>query len=197
MPRRLATRAAAALAAVAAAGALAACGTSSAHGNGYQFTYATKLDTVIPAAKRQLAEPVSGQSLTGRGTIGIGSYRGHVVVMNFFASWCPPCRAETPQFVDAYHALHSKGVTFLGVDTTDLRSQGQAFVSLHHVPYPVIYDQQGQVQLKLGNIPGKLPFTVLLDQRGRVAAVYLGTVTQKDLQTAIDKLHGASAGHVG
>lgn len=193
--RRKLSRVAAVLAAAAAL-ALSACSGSGGTGT-YQFHSSQPLGTVVPAAQRKPAPDVSGHLLDGSGSIGPQRFRGHVVVMNFWASWCGPCRSETPQLVSAYHDMHAKGVDFLGIDTKDTRAGGKAFVALQKVPYPVVYDQQGQVQLELGNIPGRLPFTVLLDQQGKVAAVYLTTVTEKDLQHAIAKLHPESSGHVG
>jgi thiol-disulfide isomerase/thioredoxin len=193
--RRIVPRVAAVLAAAAAL-ALSAC-TSSGTGSTYQFSSATALGTVIPVADRKPAPAVSGQLLDASGSVNIHRFRGAITVLNFWASWCAPCKSETPQLVAAYRDMHPHGVAFLGVDTKDLRMQAKAFVALDKVPYPIVYDQQGQVQLQLGNIPGRLPFTVLLDERGRVAAVYLSPLTEKDLQTAIGKLRAESPGHVG
>lgn len=186
----------AAVLAAAVALALSAC-SGSGGGSSYQFSSAQPLGTLIPAAQRKPAPDVTGHLLDGSGTTGPQHFHGHVVVMNFWASWCGPCRSETPQLVSAYHDMHAKGVDFLGIDTKDTHAGAKAFVGLEKVPYPIVYDQQGQVQLELGNIPGRLPFTVLLDQQGRVAAVYLTTLTEKDLQQVIAKLRAEPAGHVG
>lgn len=161
----------------------------------FRFANATKLDTVIPTADRKPAEALNGQLLNGTGKFRLAQYRGHVVVMNFWASWCGPCRAEMPQLEALYEQLHPQGVQFIGIDTKDSRSGAEAFVAQQHVRYPIVYDQEGQIQLRLGNIPGSLPFTVLIDPRGRVAAVYLSQLTSKDLIGPVRTLRASQGGH--
>jgi thiol-disulfide isomerase/thioredoxin len=191
-------RVAASVLALGAAAVFALSGCSSGgQGTTFQFKNATALDTVIPAAQRKPAEPLSGQLLDGSGRFRLSQYRGKVVVLNFWASWCGPCRAEMPQFAQLYRQLQGKGVQFVGIDTKDSRSGARAFVAETHVSYPIVYDQEGQIQLRLGNIPGSLPFTVLIDPRGRVAAVYLSQLTAKDLLTPLGKLGAPGTGHVG
>jgi len=181
--------------ALCAAAAVALSGCSSGASRTFQFGNPTKLDTVIPVADRKPAEPLSGQLLDGNGRFRLMQYRGHVVVLNFWASWCPPCRAEIPQLEALYQQLHPSGVEFVGIDTKDSRSGAKAFVAQAHVRYPIVYDQEGQLQLRLGNIPGSLPFTVLIDPQGRVAAVYLDQLTSNDLIGPIRKLRATQGGH--
>ena len=183
-----------------AAAAVALSGCSSGGGSGagtFQFKNATPLDTLISASARRPAAPISGQLLDGAGHFQLSQYRGKIVVLNFWASWCPPCRIETPQFAQLYRKVRSHDVQFVGIDTKDSRPNGRALVAQDHVTYPIVFDQEGQIQLRLGNIPGSLPFTVLVDQRGRVAAVYLEQLTAKDLVTPLAKLHRETGGHAG
>ena len=178
--------------------ALSGCSSGDAGGAGtFQFKNATPLDTLIAASARRPAAPISGQLLSGAGRFQVSKYRGEVVVLNFWASWCPPCRVETPQLAELYRRVRSSGVQFVGVDTKDSRPNARALVAQDHVTYPIVFDQEGQIQLRLGNIPGSLPFTVLVDRRGRVAAVYRSQLTAKDLLKPITKLRtetGADAG---
>jgi thiol-disulfide isomerase/thioredoxin len=201
--RRIGARPKAALALRAAAAAvltalpvLTGCSSGGGPAQTYRFTNSTKLDSVIAAADRKPAEPVTGQLLDGSGRFDLTRYRGDVVVLNFWASWCGPCRAEMPQLAALYRRLHPSGVQFVGVDTKDSRAGARAFIAQQHVPYPIVYDQEGQIQLRLGNIPGSLPFTVLIDPRGRVAAVYLSPLTAKDLLGPVRTLRAPHGGHV-
>ena len=178
--------------------ALSGCSSGNANGAGtFQFKNATPLDTVIAASARRPAAPISGQLLDGTGHFQLSQYRGKVVVLNFWASWCPPCRVETPQLAQLYRKLRPAGVQFVGVDTKDSRPNARALVAQDHVTYPIVFDQEGQIQLRLGNIPGSLPFTVLVDRRGRVAAVYLSQLTAKDLIKPIAKLRAETGGNAG
>lgn len=181
----------------AAAVALSGCSSGGTGAGTFQFKNATPLDTVIAASARRAAQPISGQLLDGTGRFDLSRYRGKVVVLNFWASWCQPCRVETPQLAQLYRQMRSTGVQFVGIDTKDSRAGARALANQDHVTYPIVFDQEGQIQLRLGNIPGSLPFTVLIDRRGRVAAVYLSQLTAKDLIKPIAKLRSETGANAG
>lgn len=178
--------------AVAAVLALAGCsGTGTA--KTYQFDGSTKIGSLIPVHDRKPAEDVSGALLSGGGTYRLAAQKGKVVLINFWASWCTPCRVESPQLDNVYRALKNKGVTIVGVDTKDFpRSKPQSFVADNQISFPVVYDEKGEIALALGNIPANgLPFSVLVDKDGRVAAVYIGRpLTPKDITPVLDTLRG-------
>ena len=115
--------------------------------------------------------------------------KGKIVVVNYWASWCTPCRTETPQFDLLYRKIKTQGVDFLGIDTKDEKGDALSFVKQNDISFPIVFDEQGETAIRMGDIPQTaLPFTVLLDRQGRVAAVYLIAQTAKDLQRAITKL---------
>jgi thiol-disulfide isomerase/thioredoxin len=155
----------------------------------YRFNGATKLGSLIPDQDRKPAGDVHANMLSGDGTYRLSADKGKVVVLNFWATWCGPCRVETPQLDALYRRVRNKGVTIVGIDTKNFpRSSAQSYVTENKISYPMAYDEQGESILALGGIPSALPFSVLVDKQGRVAAVYLGGVTPKDLTPALDKL---------
>ncbi|GHE11782.1 hypothetical protein GCM10010339_72780 [Streptomyces alanosinicus] len=139
----------------------------------------------VPAAGREAAPDLAGTDLDGR-RIRLSAYRGKVVVLNVWASWCGPCRAEAPELSRAQQHLAAKGVQVLGVDTDADRSQGRAFASDHRLAYPSLYDA-GSRQL-VRRLPAKylaraLPFTLFIDRDGRIAAQGLSSFTETDVRT--------------
>ena len=107
---------------------------------------------------------------------------GQVIVLNVWGSWCPPCRHEAPQLVEA--ATKLKGVAqFVGLNTRDLdQAQAEAFVRTSKMPYPNIYDPDGSLLLALRAVPPKaIPSTLVLDKQGRIAARVLGEVRASTL----------------
>jgi peroxiredoxin len=158
----------------------------------YQFTSATKLGQTIAPGDRKDAGDVHGDLLNG-GTYDIAADKGKVVVLNFWASWCSPCRTEMPGF-DALYRQDKANTTFVGIDTKDpSTSSAKAFVSDNNISYPIVADEPGKTALELGKIPsGSLPFTVVLDKQQRVAAVYLQTLQAADLQPVLTKLAAES-----
>ncbi len=176
----------------AAAVVLSACTGSDAvdqSANGtFTFTSGTALGKVVPPAQRKKAGSFTGELLDG-GKTSLAAAKGKIVVVNFWASWCAPCRTETPQFDLLYRKIKTKGVDFLGIDTKDVKGNAKAFVKTNDISYPIVYDEQGETALRLGNIPqAALPFTVLIDKQGKVAGVYVIRLSTIDLQRSLDTL---------
>jgi thiol-disulfide isomerase/thioredoxin len=121
--------------------------------------------------------------------LALSSYLGKVVVINFWASWCGPCVAESPQLEGVFERQKVKGVQFVGIDVKDEKQAAQAFIKDAGVTYPIIFDQPGRSALQLGavNIQG-LPVTALLDRQGRVAAVYTGGLLAPDIEPVVVQL---------
>jgi thiol-disulfide isomerase/thioredoxin len=110
--------------------------------------------------------------------LSIADHRGQVVVLNFWASWCGPCRVEQPDLNDAHDALPADEVAFLGVNIEESRqSNGIAHEREFDIPYPSMYDPGNDLAAGFGEVgPRVPPSTLFLDGEGRVAARVLGTV---------------------
>lgn len=143
----------------------------------------------FPVAQRPMLPTIRGRLLDGR-TLDLSQYRGHVVVLNLWGSWCSPCRAEAPDLVKVANATKADGVRFVGIDTRDAPAAAAAFVRRFHVPYPSFDDRDGRVLSRFsGIVPiSAVPSTVVVDQRGRVAARVVGKVDAKTLQGLIADL---------
>ena len=154
----------------------------------FDFSEATPLGQVIPAGARESAPAFGGELLDGS-EFDSQILDGDITVLNFWGSWCAPCRVETPEFQAVYTDVADSGVQFLGVDIKDQRNLAQAFVDQVGATYPSIFDPRGEVALAFRGFPANVvPTTILLDRDGRVAAVYVAVVPEDDLRTAIDQL---------
>lgn len=158
-------------------------------GNQFRYVQANDKGSVIEVAKRKQAGPVAGTLLAG-GAYRLSDDRGKVVVLNYFASWCPPCQSETPQFDSIYRQRKARGVQFIGMDVKDpSKSAAQSWIKDKAVTFPVVYDEAAKTAIQLGDVPmAALPSTVVIDKHGRVAAVYVGSVLPADLTPALDEL---------
>ena len=171
----------------------AGCSTGSdatVHGGSFTFTSpGGKFEFSYPAADRKQIGPMSGPDLTGKQTIDVAAYRGKVVVINFWGSWCPPCRAEAPGLQYSWQTYQSQPVQFIGVDVKDTASAALAFTTDKKITYPSIFDYSMRTLLSLRGLPtGSLPVTVVLDKQGRVAQIWLYPITQADLNKVLPAL---------
>jgi len=116
-------------------------------------------------------------------------WRGKVVVVNFWATWCEPCRKEIPLFVKMQEKHAAKGLQFVGIsiDQVDKTSE---FARNFKINYPTLIGTFDAVEVsqKAGNQRRGLPFTVILDRKGQIAATELGGVTQEKLDALIAPL---------
>lgn len=139
----------------------------------------------IAAGDKPAAPGFTLKRLDGPGRVSLASLRGHPVVVNFWASWCDPCKAEAGRLESAYRQWRGRGVRFLGVDANDFASDGRRFASRHGVTYTNLEDGQGSTLGRWG-VTG-FPETFFLDARGRVVAHVAGEIKAADLQTGIQK----------
>jgi cytochrome c biogenesis protein CcmG, thiol:disulfide interchange protein DsbE len=113
--------------------------------------------------------------LEGTGKVSLASYRGHPVVLNFWASWCVPCKGEAPVLERDWTRYRGRGVVFLGVDYHDLASDARRFVSAHALTFPMLEDGSGAVTGRYGI--SQVPETYVVDRQGRIVAHLAGPIT--------------------
>ena len=140
---------------------------------------------VIRAQDRIPLPDVHGETLDGQ-ALDLASLRGKVVVVNFWASWCAPCREESARLVQVAKDTAPLGVAFVGLNFKDDRSAARRFTQVQGVPYPSLFDQPGVVLTRLHKlVPQSPPNTMILDRSGRVAALFVGAITQNGLTRAV------------
>ncbi|WP_328850775.1 TlpA family protein disulfide reductase [Micromonospora globbae] len=140
---------------------------------------------VYEPAARSDAPAITGQTLSGQ-MVRPDDLTGKVVVLNFWASWCAPCRLETPDLVEVAHESHDQGVEFVGVNVQDASEKAEAFVSAYGIPYENIFDPAGRVAMSFsGDAPNSIPATVVIDSTGRVASVHNGPIRREALLAVI------------
>ncbi|MEU8419723.1 TlpA disulfide reductase family protein [Micromonospora sp. NPDC048835] len=171
------------LAAVAAV-ALAGCTSS----KGQEKTCTTTTDGIFECAPDQRSAPpkLAGELLLG-GSYDVSQARGQVVVVNFWGSWCAPCRAEADDLEAVYQATKASGVSFLGINVQDQRDKAKAFEQ-GRVTYPSLFDPASRLALDLDIPPNTVPATVVLDRNGRIAAVIRAAVKQEGLQPIVERI---------
>ena len=184
-----------AAAALAAASALAVAGcttgsiaTSTPASNGQSFVAGDPGVTVFKSGAGPLAPPVSGP-VVGGGKLSLAAYRGHVVVLNFWGSWCTPCREEAPDLAALATHFKASGVRFLGIDIRDSAPSAEAFMSNFRISYPSLNDPSDNLALDFRNTvpPAGIPTTLVLSRSGRITARVIGGATYDGLKTLVQR----------
>ena len=163
-----------------------ACGASDAD-TGTAFVAGDGSIVLIAPDERQPAPDLVGPTLEG-GEFRLSDHLGDVVILNVWASWCAPCRAEAPVLEDVWREVKDDGVQFVGLDTRDTEAAALAFLDRYGVTYPNVIDTDGRLQLLFSDTlpPQAIPSTLVVDREGRVAGRILGRVTDATLTALID-----------
>ena len=167
---------------------LSACSMQSADpGEGQGFVAGDGTSVILPVEQRQPAPVLTGTDLNGD-EVDTATWKGSPGVINVWASWCAPCRAEAPELVAV--AEQNPKVNFLGLDTRDNDDSARQFVKRFGITYPNLPDPNGQLVLKFSDSlpPQAIPSTLLIDSQGRVAGRFLGAVEAQELQDALTEL---------
>lgn len=150
-------------------------------------------ETTIAVGDRRAAPAISGRSLDGT-PLSLEQFKGNVLVLNVWASWCPPCRKETPYLEKAAQDLAGSGVRFVGVQVKDSVANGRAFVRNLKVTYPSFADPSQTIPARFRDLPpSAVPSTLILDRQGRVAARFPRAVEYGELVAAVRKVAAEKA----
>ncbi|WP_073951613.1 TlpA family protein disulfide reductase [Streptomyces kebangsaanensis] len=166
---------------------LSACGSGGTSGGSGNTNFIAGADGIATVEKgeRKPAPDLSGETLDGK-RLDMAAYKGKVVVLNVWGSWCAPCRAEAPNLVKVAKETADKDVQFLGINTRDTSTQPAiAFEKQYQVPYPSLYDPAGKLMLRFekGTLnPQAIPSTIVIDRDGKIAARALQALSEEKLR---------------
>jgi peroxiredoxin len=149
----------------------------------------TMLLFAVSSLHAQVGEQAPAFSLTNSEgkNVTLDDFKGKVVVLNFWATWCPPCRAEIPDFINVYKKYRSKGVEIVGIS---LDHKGwevvRPFIKHNKINYPVLLGDQ-RIARSYGNVRS-IPTTFIIDKKGTIVDQHVGVMTEKDLVRKFEKL---------
>ncbi len=122
----------------------------------------------------------------------VSQWKGNVIVANFWATWCTPCREEIPEFIELHQQYQSQGLTLVGI-AIDQKEKVVPYSQEFDINYPVLIGDLGAMSFAeaAGNEMSVLPYTVVLDRQGNIAETFLGRVHKKALEKTIMPLLNA------
>jgi cytochrome c biogenesis protein CcmG, thiol:disulfide interchange protein DsbE len=148
------------------------------------------IDQALARGERKPAPTIALPLLQGGGERSLADYKGKVVLMNVWASWCTPCRDESPLLERWQQRMQAHGGTVLGIDTLDVTGDALSFIKRYRLTYPQLHDRDGVTIQKFGVI--QYPESFLIDRQGRVAATQRGPVDEAWLRAHVVPLLGNS-----
>jgi thiol-disulfide isomerase/thioredoxin len=158
-------------------------------GNGSSFVAGSYGTTMYRPGGRPAAPQVTGTTLSGT-AYALSADRGAVVVINFWGSWCTPCREEAPALGALARHFSGAGVRFLGVDIRDNVASAEAFIRTFRIGYPSLNDPNDMIALDFSGTvpPAGTPTTLVIDPGGRIAARIVGPVSYNGLRALITQV---------
>ncbi|WP_413757680.1 TlpA family protein disulfide reductase [Streptomyces sp. MMBL 11-3] len=166
---------------------LSACGSGGKSGGSGDTGFVTGSGGIatVERGSRAQAPELSGKTIDGK-QLDVADYKGKVVVLNVWGSWCGPCRLEAKNFVKVSEDLKDRGVQFVGINTRDTSTTpALAFEKAYGVEYPSLYDPTGKLMLRFekGTLnPQAIPSTLVLDRDGKVASRSLAALSEDNLR---------------
>lgn len=171
-----------------------AIGADTPQSDGQSFVGASYASTFYQVGRRPAAPKVSGTTLTGQ-HLSLAAYRGDVVVLNFWGSWCSPCRHEAPALGTLARQLQPSGVRFIGIDILDEPDSALAFMQTFRIGYPSLNDPSDEIALEFRSTvpPAAIPTTLVIDREGRIAARIVGEASYQELKSLIAQVTGRAS----
>ena len=145
----------------------------------------TRLETGVMPQPNAIAPDFQLPTFDGK-TVRLSDLRGQPVVINFWASWCVPCRDEQPTLVQLAGTYKSRGVTFLGINIQDTDRDAGIYAQQFGINYPLAYDRSGAVYINYGVVG--MPETYLVDKQGRIAQKIVGPVDPNQIVASLEVL---------
>jgi thiol-disulfide isomerase/thioredoxin len=174
---------------------LTGCGSAPSDDAGTAFVAGDGSIVLIAPEERGPAPDLVGPSLvrgakSPEGEFRLSDHLGEVVVLNVWASWCAPCRAEAPELEAVWQRVQDQGVLLVGLDTRDTVEAALAFLDAYDITYPNVIDADGRLQLLFSDTlpPQAIPSTLVIDREGRVAGRIIGRVTEATLLGLIEEV---------
>ena len=144
------------------------------------------VEAALQRGEREAAPALELPKLGGGGEASLADYRGKVVVLNFWASWCKPCKDESPLLERWHRRITPRGATVLGVDMLDITGDAQNFIERFGLTYPMLKDKDGSGIETFGVV--QYPETFVIDRDGRIAAVQRGPVDEAFMRGEVEPL---------
>ncbi|WP_171112603.1 MULTISPECIES: TlpA disulfide reductase family protein [Streptomyces] len=170
---------------------LSACGSGGTSGGGGDTNFVAGADGIdtVDKGERTAAPDLSGKTIDGK-QLDVADYKGKVVVLNVWGSWCAPCRAEAKNLETVYQDTKDQGVQFVGINTRDTSTgPALAFEKEFGVTYPSLYDPTGRLMLRFekGTLnPQAIPSTIVIDRDGKIAARTLQPLSEDKVREMLD-----------
>lgn len=137
------------------------------------------------------AAQFTAEKLDGAGQLSLGEYAGKVVVLNFWASWCQPCKVENPALVRVWERYRTSDVVIIGIVYNDTTEKAREYVRSNGVTWPTVQDAEGRIAFAYGvHAP---PETYFIGRDGIIAGRHIGEITERVLVNAIDELRAQAA----
>ena len=146
----------------------------------------TSIEDALSRGEREPAPDISLPPLDGGEERSLSDWRGQVVVLNYWASWCDPCREESPLLERWHQRLERRNATVLGVDVLDVTDDARDFIDEYGLTYPHLRDKDGSTQEDFG--VNLLPKTLVIDRQGRIAASRPGPVDDEFMRANVAPL---------